>query len=574
MKVDADFTRGASRLIYPELPDPLTAADLKRVFSPSHAEREWAPTIARSPTSQVVLLVQLKVFQAVGRCLSLRTVPHLIFEHVAHRLGVDGEIGFESSESTQYRHRKAILDRLGVTAWGTASRRLAHRTMITVAEARTDPAELINAAVDALVRHQFELPSLNALGRLAASVHAKVNAAQWQRIGDCVSEEQRSALEALLRADPATQESSFAQICRAPGRATRKNLQALLDRHRWLQTLPDPTPALQGVPDAKVLQSANEAKRLKAPELREYIEPRRHALLLAVIHQARGQVLDDLTLILLKLARKIERKSEQQFDEWYASRRNQTDALIRTFHDALLIHGTDDAPGEKIGRLEAFFASQGGRGMLEKSCAEHLRHERQTWRVFARSAFVPVRSALLRLADTLQLEATATSRELLSLIEVVATDVPAYSDYYLIADVTPAALPREWRSLVLDDPSDPDAFNRRQLEVVAILELAAAIQAGEMFVAGSLSYDRFWDRLPPETADPAAIAAYVASQDWGERAEGFIRTLKDSLDREMRFLEHAVGHAREARQRRPADCDTHHRGAGPGFRDGSGKAPS
>jgi hypothetical protein len=50
--------------------------------------------------------------------------------------------------------------------------------MITVAEARTDPAELINAAVDASVRHQFELPSLDALGRLAASVHAKVNAAQ------------------------------------------------------------------------------------------------------------------------------------------------------------------------------------------------------------------------------------------------------------------------------------------------------------------------------------------------------------------------------------------------------------
>jgi hypothetical protein len=183
--------------------------------------------------------------------------------------------------------------------------------MITVAEARTDPAKLINAAVDALVRHQFELPSLDALGRLAASEHAKVNAAQWQRIRDSVSEEQRSALEALLRADPAIQESSFAQISRAPGRATRKNLQALLDRHRWLQTLPDPTLALQGVPDAKVLQWANEAKCLKVPELREYIEPRRDALLLSVIRQARGRVLDDLTLMLLKLAHKIEWKSEQ-----------------------------------------------------------------------------------------------------------------------------------------------------------------------------------------------------------------------------------------------------------------------
>jgi hypothetical protein len=60
--------------------------------------------------------------------------------------------------------------------------------------------------------------------------------------------------------------------------------------------------------------------------------------------------------------------------------------------------------------------------------------------------------------------------------------------------------------------SDKKAFNRRQLEVVAMLELAAAIKAGEMFVTGSLSYDRFWDRLPREAADPSAIAAYAASQ--------------------------------------------------------------
>jgi hypothetical protein len=67
-------------------------------------------------------------------------------------------------------------------------------------------------------------------------------------------------------------------------------------------------------------------------------------------------------------------------------------------------------------------------------------------------------------------------------------------------------------------------------------------------------------------------------RNWGEGPEGFIRTLKDSLDREMRFLEHAVGHARDSYIRRhkggPADCDTRYHGADPGFRDGSGKAPS
>jgi hypothetical protein len=38
MKVDADFTRGASRLIYPELPGPLTSADFKQFFIPSYSD--------------------------------------------------------------------------------------------------------------------------------------------------------------------------------------------------------------------------------------------------------------------------------------------------------------------------------------------------------------------------------------------------------------------------------------------------------------------------------------------------------------------------------------------------------
>lgn len=41
-----------------------------------------------------------------------------------------------------------------------------------------------------------------------------------------------------------------------------------------MQDLPDPAVALHFVADSEVLQWANEARRLKAPELREYIVPR------------------------------------------------------------------------------------------------------------------------------------------------------------------------------------------------------------------------------------------------------------------------------------------------------------
>jgi TnpA family transposase len=56
-----------------------------------------------------------------------------------------------------------------------------------------------------------------------------------------------------------------------------------------------------------------------------------------------------------------------------------------------------------------------------------------------------------------------------------------------------------------------------------------------------LSFDRFWDRLPSEAADPAAIAAYAAARGWGNGADGLVRAVKRALDQKANFLDAAVG---------------------------------
>jgi len=96
---------------------------------------------------------------------------------------------------------------------------------------------------------------------------------------------------------------------------------------------------------------------------------------MAVIHDARGQVLDELTQMLLRLTRKVEWKSELRLMEWYQTRRNKTDALIRAFRDSLIVHGSDVDPVQKVSRVETVFAAQGGHEALVKSCEEHL-HQR------------------------------------------------------------------------------------------------------------------------------------------------------------------------------------------------------
>jgi hypothetical protein len=70
----------------------------------------------------------------------------------------------------------------------------------------------------------------------------------------------------------------------------RDNLKALIAHYQWLETLTDPVPHLASISQAKVAQWANEAQRLKARELREYVAPRRYALALAALRAARGRV--------------------------------------------------------------------------------------------------------------------------------------------------------------------------------------------------------------------------------------------------------------------------------------------
>jgi TnpA family transposase len=115
-----------------------------------------------------------------------------------------------------------------------------------------------------------------------------------------------------------------------------------------------------------------------------------------------------------------------------------------------------------------------------------------------------------------------------------------------IDGASPNTLPREWHDLVHDQASDKLAFNRRQLEVVVMLELATAIKAGEIFVTGSLSFDRFWDRLPAEAADSGAVAAYATARGWVDGADGLVRAVKNALEQKARFLDIAVGGGQQA----------------------------
>ena len=549
-----DHVSAHSRIIYPTLPGTLSEDDLTRLFTVEHHEANWAAGIARRGPSMVALLTHLKVFQHLGRFLPVAELPEAAIARIGHAVHIDVPKPFDYDHRTLYRHHRAIRDYLKITSWGPKPREIATRAIAIAAEARIDPADLINAAIDSLIQERCELPRLRTLRRLAGNAHRLVNSAQWNQVYRLLSISDRGRLDALLTSRDETQETPFAVLCRRPGKPTRENLKALIAHYQWLTTLIDPGPPLACISEAKIARWANEAQRLKAPELRHYVAPRRYALLLATLRETRGRMLNDLTLMLLKFSGRIEWRSGTILDEWHATRRDQTEELVRTLADLLAILGDHRSPADRVELLAASLKAHGGLAALEQACAEHLEHSPQNWQPFAREAFSPYRQELLLLARTLPLKAAGPSAE--PLIEAVhqVADEPSDADYYIM-DLSHEFLPPKWRPLIKDhEDGDPRAFNRRHLEVCAMLELAEAIKTGGIHVVGSLGYDDFWGKLPPEASDPTRIAAYAHERGWPAGVAGFTKHVREGLLDAVERLDTQVGLLRRVRldkQRRP-----------------------
>jgi hypothetical protein len=106
----------------------------------------------------VVFLTQLKVFQSIGHFLPLAQIPATSLSYIAKQLSLVAPADVSIDPRTTYRQNSAIRTYLGVTPWGASARAVASKAVAVAAETRLDPTELVNAAIDALIRERCEQP--------------------------------------------------------------------------------------------------------------------------------------------------------------------------------------------------------------------------------------------------------------------------------------------------------------------------------------------------------------------------------------------------------------------------------
>ncbi|MCP5116834.1 MAG: hypothetical protein GY953_38910, partial [bacterium] len=259
-----------------------------------------------------------------------------------------------------------------------------------------------------------------------------------------------------------------------------------------------------------------------------------------MIFDTRGSILDDQVTMLLKSMRKIQHQAEADLQAWLDERQESSEQLIVILLDLARAHQNNGALGFHH-QAAAIIATAGGSDEIVKQCEARLEHRVRDWRPFARKQFLSRRAALMDLAEVLPLKAMPSSTDLLRALRLV---VSLRSERAAWIDVRPqldlSFLPRSWHKHI-NDPDEPDILNRRILEVAVFLELAEALQSGEIYVPGSRNYDTYTDRLYPIESDPEAVTAYLKARGLPDNAKSFVTELREWLGRHIRGIDSLVG---------------------------------
>jgi hypothetical protein len=148
--------------------DRIEPSSLAKNLPWNQAEVELATRGSKGEPARLGFLM-LKTFQRLGYFIALRDVPRSIIEHIGYDQGLlivpDSMAEYDES-GTRRRHVAIIRKYLRVKSFDESGQALLSSTVRLAAARMEDLADIINVAIEELIRHSFELPGFTSLIKL------------------------------------------------------------------------------------------------------------------------------------------------------------------------------------------------------------------------------------------------------------------------------------------------------------------------------------------------------------------------------------------------------------------------
>ena len=498
---------------YPRLKSNPSTKAFATVYTPTKEEITLAQRVTRGEVPRLGFLILLKTFQTVGHPVQVAHVPRAIILHIAKTIQValsPGDLTGYDVSGTRRRHLSVIRKHLNIQAFNSK----AHQVMVTAMEkavqVQHDLVDLINVAIEEVVRQRFELPGFTTLLQSARNVRAASNNACYQGVAKSLNASTRMQLNALFFRKDDQYTTLWNEVKQEPKLPNLTQLKDLVERLRWLTPL-QVASALQALPEVKRLHFAAEAQVLDANQMKELPAPKRYTLAVALLQQCYSQTLDDIAEVFIKRVERMHLKAKDALAQYRIENQQRTDELIATLRDVVIAHGTEGEVGDRFAAVDTIIGDRSQK--LIDQCNAHIAYTGNNylpfftavlsqppsnsisgfWKLFL-SMPVPKITSLIAAIEFMR-EHHGSRKKWLPLPgtqdKKTAKALPGHP-------LDLGWIPPKWWELVTGlktHSAKPTQVHRQSFELCVFSHILLELKSGDLYIEGSSAFDDYYRQL-------------------------------------------------------------------------------
>ncbi|AOM14717.1 hypothetical protein BTI247_63880 (plasmid) [Bacillus thuringiensis Bt18247] len=451
-----------------------------------------------------------------------------MLQHIQSGLHIPDEVEIKFNSKVMYRHQKEIRQYLQVSTFGKDALHVATKAIYKAAYVMDHPPDLINVAIEELIKGHYELPAFSTLDRLVRRVRTLVNNQLCHTVMNRLSNQEKHKLDELLRTSQETKHSSFnyfKELPKSPSISHMKELQNKLDFiTSFMSNIEE---LLKEVPNSKVKNFALEALALDASEMKDFTMAKRYTLLLSVIYRSQIITRDHLIDMFLKRIARIHKKGKEELALLREKQRSISENLISILSEVLhTTHMHDDTNiiGSEITEL---FERRGGIDSLQQDCLALSSYNGNNYLPLLEKFYNSHRKTLFRLISLLKLDSTTQDDSLIKALQFLLLNENRRVEH-LPTRIDLSFANEQWKQ-ALRVGKGSNLLYRKRLEICIFSYLASELKTGDVSVQGSEKYADYRKQLLSWEECEPLVKEYCKELNFPSSPTQFVKQLKQNL---------------------------------------------
>lgn len=499
--------------VYPRFKSNINSKDLENLYTPTKDELDFANQTTRGGITKLCLILSLKSFQKLGYFVPTVEIPETILKYISNctNIGFDRKklIKYDKSRMRKY-HIPTIRKYLNVNSYGKDARHILIQTLGNTALIKDENIDLINAAIEELIRKNYELPVFNTLSRAAEKIKYAVSRSYYKRIFDSLDLESKNKIDKIVECEDDTKHTLWYLLKQDALSPTVNHLKQLVKHLSWLKEQSVITKDIKELPYVKIKQFALEAKTLDASKLKE-IEPyKRYSLIASLIYIQSANTIDDLAEMFIKRMMHIHKKGKVALEEYKKEHIQVTDSLVLTLRDVITAYQKDGTTQEKFSAIDSILSMKSNE-VLE-SCEAHVAYSGNNYYSFLWAYYKSHRVVLFEILKKVSMCSTNQDKSIEEALKFLQLNESKRVDWLDTIKIENKGKENEkkvnllklnwvpdlwWKLITGKNTKDefPEKINRRHFEVCLFTQIMWDLKSGDLYIEGGDKYSDYREQL-------------------------------------------------------------------------------